>query len=324
MLPAEDATFAVAALSALPSPEQLPSIDPDTGSPEHRGPPCLSRALPLGQAVQHALLAVAARADELGRCGQQDVADHIHALRRVMRQAQALVRLIAPGLVGDKTAKQPLQRIAVTARTLSKARDAEVLPEAWAALPLPVQHATSAIALFLQQERLILYADAKTLADLQKAAHSAAAINRKFAAALPPQLPANLVGEGLRTALGRVATAHKQARKRPRPEAVHDLRKACKDVRHQLEWLGADAALSLHQALVDYLKALGGVTDLFALDRWLRQAGRACPPDERATLRLALDKLVSKSTGKQIARCGGWMDGKPKKLAKRLVADLGW
>lgn len=268
------------------------------------------------------LQTLAAHATGLSLCSQSDVADHIHTLRKVIRQTQALVRLLAPGLMGDRAAKQPLQKLAAVARMLSLPRDAEVLPHAWAALPLPVQQATPTIGMTLVLARATVAADPKTLADLHKAGVATAHLIRKFAQNLPTLLPDPVLGEGLRGALHRVLVIHKQARKRPKQQAVHDLRKACKDIRHQLEWMGADAALPGYLDLVDSIKALGAVTDLFALDRWLGQAGRACPADERAILRAALDKLVCKSTGKQIVRCDDWMVAKPKKMAKNWLQSL--
>ncbi len=286
--------------------------------------PIIGRGQSLGDALRQALHDQADACAALTPCAQGRTPAHIHALRKRTRQTRALVRLCGTCLVGDKPVKQALRDLASAARLLSAARDAEVLPDALGLLPMPLRSKTPQLALALAVQRAAAAVDPDNVAKVAVAAQAIATATRDFAALLPAVVPPRVLMDGLRAALGRVRDGRKQARKRPRPEAIHDLRKACKDLRHQLEWLGVDGDHALYGELVATIKALGELTDLFALDLWLRANGRSCPQAETAAVGRALEKAYARTAGKLIGRCKGVVPDKPRKMAPALLAELGW
>ncbi|MBM4343852.1 MAG: CHAD domain-containing protein [Deltaproteobacteria bacterium] len=297
--------------------------DPDA-PPLDLTAPLIGRGEPIADAVRAALLDQAAACAALAVCAAGRTPIHIHALRKRTRQTRALVRLVGGCLVGDKVVKQALRDLAGAARLLSDARDAEVLPDALALLPLPLRSKTPQLALALAVQRAAAAVDPRHAENLRIAAVAIAEATRGFAALLPVAVLPRVLIDGLRSALARVRACRKQARKRPRPEAIHDLRKACKDLRHQLEWLGVDGDHELYAELVSGIKALGELTDLFALDQWLRNHGRSCPQAETAAVGRGLERAYARTAGKLIGRCKDLLPDKPRTMAPALLAELGW
>ncbi len=307
-----------------PQADEAPELASGRHSPIEVLAPIIGRGQALGDALRAALHEQAQACQALSQCAPGRTPVHIHALRKRTRQTRALIRLCGSCLVGDKPAKQALRDLASAARLLSAARDAEVLPDALGLLPMPLRSKTPQLALALAVQRAAAAVDPNNAAQLLVAAAAIATATRDFAALLPVEVPPRVLLDGLRTALSRVRDSRKQARKRPRPEAIHDLRKACKDLRHQLEWLGVDGDHALYAELVSTIKALGELTDLFALDLWLRANGRACPQAETHAVGRALEKAYARTAGKLIGRCKALLPDKARTMAPALLAELGW
>ena len=284
----------------------------------------LNRSLLLHVAVRKSLQSQAQESGALSQGPADKLAAHVHALRKRTRQTRALVRLIGPALVSDRVVKRALRDLASASRLLSLARDAEMLPNALELLPLPLRMRTPLLTQTLLNQRALVAADPGSQLLMNQSAQAVQLATLAFAQQLPTTMAQKTILEGLRQCLHRVRACRKQADKHPRPEAFHDLRKACKDLRHQLEWLGVDREHVLYAELVQFVRALGSVTDLLALDIWLRKAGRACPGAEQAAVRKALDKSLARSTGKLIARCKALLPDKPRRMAASLLAELGW
>lgn len=320
--PDDDLGDAAATPDPLPPPEPPPLADPAGADPPPL--PILRRELPLRQAVERALASQTAACAQLVPCPPGDVARRVHALRKLVRQTRALVRLIGAGAADDRPAKRALRDFAAASRTLSHARDAEVLPDALELLPLPLRQKTPALAENLLRQRDAVNSDGKTAAAVDAAAAAVGVIEARYGGQLPENVTEKLLLEGMRQSLRRVREARKLAGKRPRPEHIHDLRKSCKDLRHQLEWLGVDSEHAFYAELCDIVRGLGFVTDLLALDGYLRGDGRQVPASERAAVQKALEKSLARSTAPWIARCKSLIGKDSKRIAAALLAELGW
>jgi CHAD domain-containing protein len=264
--------MALAPTSSLPVIHSEPQPEP---SPRVQGPQRplaqFDRALSARTSLVHALVSEVEFGMNLARDTGTPQAKRIHGLRRSVRRARAIVRLLRPSV------PQPLrvsvdEALAEVARGLSTERDAEILPAALAALPDGVGPGMADLHAELWSQREATRTAAGPAAALAAAVEALAAVPAQFADLVPETLDWPDLGEGVRATWKRANKALRKAGTRPSARRIHAWRKSLKDLRHQLELFDCR-----NDDLTALTRDMGELTDLLTLRRWARsdQAGRA-------------------------------------------------
>ena len=237
----------------------------------HRLLPQFDRALSARTALLQALVAEVEFAMDLAADGAIPQAKRIHGLRRSLRRARAVVRLLRPSV------PQPLrvsvdEALATVGRSLSGERDAEILPSALANLPDGTGPGMADLHAVLWRQREEARTAPGPAAALATAVEALAGIPALFAEIVPETLDWPDLGEGLQASWKRARKALRKAGTRPSPRRIHAWRKSLKDLRHQLGLFGC-----ANDEVARLTRDLGEITDLLTLRRWAStaQAGRA-------------------------------------------------
>lgn len=279
--------------------------------------PRLVSAISLQESLLQAFYQQAALATRLCLANSAEPALAVHAMRRLLRRSRALLRLIASAL-NDADRHAWLAQLGEASRDLGRHRDAEVLPDALLLLPKGARAACGSLKQILEQQRALARLDAGVSPALQKAAIAMTEVAAQLPAALHQPSAAHLA-QGLASAFERLEDSAKQASKRPRPEAIHSLRKRAKDLRHMLQWLGGDSDSPLLSRVSDCVRELGDVADLLVLYAWLKEAARRHPDVVRGPLLQALRERKSSLAHRSLRDTRELAPAHPKRRARAIV-----
>lgn len=280
-------------------------------------PPRLDWRLGLAPALRGALDALARRAAAIAAAAPGEPHKAIHAQRRTLRRARALLRLVGPALAPQQ-AKAWMARLGEASRQLGVYRDAEVLPAAVQLLRGAEPAALAALHHQLSAARELARNDPEALHQLQRTAQGLATLAAEAQSATLDLSPATL-SRSLGHAVQRARDLAKLARKRPRPEAVHELRKRAKDLRHQLEWLGVRRDQQALGSLIAWLGDLGEFADLLALHAWIKGHGEQQAAADHAALLQALRASKAKRARRCLRDAEDALPRKGKRRARALV-----
>lgn len=262
---------------SAPEPRVAPWLEParddDEPLPE-RGPLTLDRTIPLRDAVAAAFTDEIRHALAVARHAGSKPARAVHELRKSVRRARALVRLVRP-LLPQPTRVALEKTLGQVARSTSAHRDTEVLPVAMRALNGKDRKQFTALEAELWARRDTLRRSGEIEPLLRSGAEQLERLPPMLASALRPDLSWDDLGVGLRDSYRRARKALQHAGKHPNHVLIHDWRKRAKDLRHQVELLVPPEQLEdvHHEQLVAVLKDLGQITDLIALRNWAREHG---------------------------------------------------
>ncbi len=237
-----------------------------------RGPLALDRSVSLHDAVAAAFSDEIHHAIAVARHAGSKPARAVHELRKSVRRARALVRLVRP-LLPEATRVALERTLSQVARSTSAHRDVEVLPLAMRALSAKARKQFTALEADLWARRDALRRSGEIEPLLRSAAAQLEPLAPVLAAGLRADLTWEDLGLGLHDSYRRACKSLRAARKHPNHVLIHDWRKRAKDLRHQLELLVPERELDEvdHGELVVLLKDLGDITDLVALRAWTRE-----------------------------------------------------
>lgn len=279
--------------------------------------PRLLPAVSIQESILQAFYQQTALAARLGQRLDADPALAVHAMRRLLRRSRALLRLTASAL-SDADRRAWLAQLGEASRQLGRHRDAEVLPDALLLLPEPARESVAPLRLLLDHQRDLARRDPDVGPAIQAAAIAIAEVGAQLPAALH-QLGAAHLAEGLAAAFQRVEDCAMHAHKRPRPQAIHALRKRAKDVRHMLEWLGCDQDAPRLQRVAKAVRDLGEVADLLVLHAWLKEAVRRHPDVHHGALLQALRTRKAKLARRSLRGSRDLAPSHPKQRAQAIV-----
>lgn len=246
--------------------------DDDREPLPERGPLTIDRSVPLRDAVAAVFADEIHHAIAVARQGGSKPARAVHELRRSVRRARALVRLVRP-LLPEATRVAVERTLGDVARSTSAHRDIEILPLAMRALGSKERKQFTTLEAELWARRDALRSSGEIEPLLRSAALQLEPLALVLAAGLRADLTWEDLGLGLHESYRRTRKALRAARKHPNQVLIHDWRKRTKDLRHQMEMLIPERDLGQvdHGELVSLLKDLGDITDLVALRTWSRE-----------------------------------------------------
>jgi CHAD domain-containing protein len=274
------------------------------------------RAWLLGE-FEHAVIAAraaAARADE----GSTSA---VHESRKALRRARAVLAMIEGALPRSerRAVRAALQE---ARRSLSAVRDHAVAPEALGALELgDAERQTARRVLDNAAEAIPALAEIKQL--LGEAAARAGAQVEALAAALPPELPWDIVAAGIAGTYRRARRARKRA-KRSR-SWFHAWRRRSKELVYQLDFVAAHAGartLAIRADLEAATDRLGAAVDLVMLREFVATYAQGVPADDVERLSDELDRQLAQQM-KEARRAGREaFRPRPRRLLRRLTRAI--
>jgi CHAD domain-containing protein len=307
-------------------------------------------ALPAEGALRERLLAAftAILAHALAQQGQvpADPAAALHELRKSVRRARALLRLMQ-GFVGVDAYGAVSAALAEVQRATSALRDRQVVRDALqAAHPGRDRGAPSAVAQALSAAMAgsagdaaavdaaagdtaavdaaagdTAAADAAEIAEvIERACLRLAELPRLLAGGMPPKIRWPAVVDGLARSFRRARRRLRAAEQRDEDEAVHALRKRIKELDYQVELLTAHGGRRMrarHKALARLAEELGQVVDLFVLRDQVVQ--RLAPGPDQARLREAIADARARQLAGALAHARDVLDHGPRRYARRIV-----
>lgn len=229
---------------------------------------------PLTEALADALGAMLDDARSQARRAVESPGPALHDYRRAIRRAQALVLLTAP-MVRKRQRKQLVDELTRATRRTRTLRDLDaVLPvlDKLDVLGAEGEEAKGLMALrrYLEAAGDELAGSEITAWRLRKNVRSIAGLGEVFAAGLHGWVELDMLRDSLRDQYRTTRDAWKLARDHERVDDIHAWRKAARGLRYQLEALCSRAPedeglKNLHETFTSQVKALGQITDLFAL-----------------------------------------------------------
>jgi CHAD domain-containing protein len=235
----------------------------------------------------------------------------LHEQRRSVRRARALLRLCRP-LLDDRVHAALRRTLRDCHAETSPLRDAEALASALRAVRgVPAVRAEAAVVrLALLARQRSATPPARVHEVLARQADVLAALPDFFARALAPGIAGPDLLASLRGSFRRARRAAARAAKTRRGADLHAWRKRVKELRYQLELVGAGKARRRAARLAD---ALGEVAAALRLRDHLAAAG-----PRAARLRRLLDQRIARDGRRLLA--AGVADRPPRKAARALAA----
>lgn len=308
-----DAPKAAVAASgqAYAEPEKLGSLGaPPALAPAGFGPDADVRA----SLVAAFRDAIAAAKDATGR---DDLDEGVHELRKALRRARAIVRLVADTLSRDD--RRDLSRALVEARrTLSASRDLAVAPAALVGIELAEGDRAAAEAIVAGARDGGPAGDALR-AHLDEAGSRVAPLADVMAAALPVDVSWGDLADGLAETYRRARRSLRRARRSH--TAFHDFRKRTKELTYQLDVLatGTDGrATAMRRELADLGDELGAVVDVIMLRGFVAAHAGDADPATVASLTAAIDAELARIVKAARRRAKPLFERAPTKFARRV------
>ncbi len=245
----------------------------------------------------------------------------VHASRKALRRARAVLAMIA-GALPRSERRAVRAALGEARRSLSAVRDHAVAPEALGALELgDAERQTAKRVLDNAAEAIPALAEIKGL--LGDAAARAAAQTDALAAALPPELPWDVVAAGIAATYREARRARKRA-KRSRPW-FHAWRRRSKELVYQLEFVAAHAGartLAIRADLEAATDRLGAAVDLVMLHDFVATYAQGIPAGDVERLSGELDRQLAQQM-KEARRAGREaFRARPRKFLRRLTRAI--
>jgi CHAD domain-containing protein len=302
-------------------PPWLDTAQDDSEPLPERGRLTLDRTVPLRDAVAAAFTDEVRHALAVARHAGSKPVRAVHELRKSVRRARALVRLVRP-LLPQPTRVALEKTLGQVARSTSAHRDTEVLPVAMRALNGKDRKQFTALEAELWAQREALRRSGEVEPLLRASAEQLERLPPMLASALRPDLSWEDLGIGLRDSYRRARKALLHAAKHPNHVLIHDWRKRAKDLRHQLELVVPEDQLGevRHEQLVGVLKDLGQITDLIALRNWARDHGAVGDDRGARGLGRAIKAQVQGQFDPVIERGRRYFRKKAKHFAAQVIA----
>jgi CHAD domain-containing protein len=245
----------------------------------------------------------------------------VHASRKALRRARAVLGLVAPALPkGERSAvKAALQQ---ARRALSTVRDHSVAPETLGQMALDDDdRAIANRVLANAAEAMPAAAEIKQL--LAESAARAAAQAEALQAALPHDLAWDIVAEGVRTCYGEARRASRAAKRSK--SWFHTWRRRSKELVYQLELIAHHAGprlSALRDEVAGATDVLGPAVDLIMVRDFVVTYGQGIAPEALARLRDTIDHNLDEAmkTARKASR--ETFSQKAKKLEKRLTKSV--
>jgi CHAD domain-containing protein len=275
--------------------------------------------------LRHALVAefsaAAASAREAAGSVDHGTSHAVHAYRKALRRARAVLSLVAGAL--PKSERRAVRRALREARrALGSARDHAVAPETLGSLPLgDVERASAKAIVDKAAEAMAPVSEIKQL--LAEGAARAAAQVEALEAALPPTISWDTVERGVRGVYDEARRARRAAKRSKR--SFHAWRRRSKELSYQLELISGYAGSNVTELAAEIAGAVdpqGPAVDLIMLRDFVRAYGEGVDAESYDFLVAAIDAQLkdlmkaSRKAGKEAFRRS------PRKFAKRLTKSV--
>jgi len=242
----------------------------------------------------------------------------VHDARKALRRARSVLRMVAPAL--PKSERRAIEQTLQEARrSMSSTRDHAVAPVALERLVLGDEdRATASRVLENAARALPAVAEIKQL--VHDAAARAATQLEVLDAALPAEVPWDVVREGIEDVYGEARGARRSA-KRSTPW-FHAWRRRTKELTYQLDFVAEHSGprvAAIHGEMASISDLLGPAVDLVMLRDFVETHGQGIPSGELRHLQQAIDAQLADlvKEGRRAAR--DTFRQKPKKFGKRLT-----
>ena len=275
----------------------------------------------LRNALIRAFEAAAHDAREAVAASDRDTASAVHASRKALRRARAVLGLVAGAL--PKSERRAVRTALQEARrALSSVRDHAVAPDTLAHLALDeADRATATRVVGNAAESLPAAAEIKQL--LAEAAARVAAQAEALQAALPHDVEWDTVAGGLRDTYGEARHACRAAKKSR--AWFHTWRRRSKELVYQLELVANHAGprlAAIHGELSGVTDTLSSAVDLIMLREFVATHDQGVAPEAidhlRDTIDGHLDDLMK--AARKAARDA--FSQKPRKLERRITKSV--
>ncbi len=248
----------------------------------------------------------------------RNTATAVHAYRKALRRARAVLALIAHGLPRSER-RALLRAIREARRALGTARDQAVVPETMAAAELDeVDRATAGSIMSATDDAVPALAEITQL--LAEGAARAAAQVEALEAALPQALSWAVVERGIRDTYGAARRARKTAKHSKR--AFHTWRRRSKELMYQLELLAGYAGprtAEIHRELEHVADTQGPAVDLLMLRELVRTHSAGIAPEAIARLSSALGDQLEDLVADSRRAGRDFFRRKPRRFARKLT-----
>lgn len=277
-------------------------------------------AVALRAALLRAFEAAVHEARDAVGTAEHDAAEAVHASRKGLRRARAILALLGPALPKSerRAVRMALQQ---ARRALSSVRDHAVAPETLQQLELAAEaRATSDQVLATAAQALPATTEIKQL--LAESAARAAAQVEALQAALPRELTWDDVSRGLRDTYGEARDAISAKGSKG---AFHTWRRRSKELVYQLDFIakhGGPRLAAIHEEFVGVTDTLGPVVDLIMLREFVETYDQGLSRDALDQLRDEIDAKLDDAMKKARKEARDAFHPKPKKFEKRVAKSL--
>jgi CHAD domain-containing protein len=264
---------------------------------------------------------------ELLDAGDSDRAESVHEARKALKRLRAALRLCRQWL-GEERFRQENTILRDAGRSLSGARDAEVLVETLDALRESLGPELGDGTWSGFRERLVAESEAHQDgdADAERSGKVALALagvrDRVEVWPLPEDGGPEELAGGLERVYAKARRAGRRAERRPSTARLHELRKRTKDVWHAGQLLGSlspKRVRRLRRRAHRLSDVLGDDHDLAVLLDRAEQLPDTFGPGELELLRAAVERRRRTCRREALAREGKLYRRKPRKLVRRLT-----
>jgi CHAD domain-containing protein len=271
----------------------------------------------LRRALVSEFAATATAAREAAGQVDKGSANAVHAYRKALRRARAVLSLISRAL--PKSERRAVKRALRDARrALGSARDHSVAPDTLAHLPLgEVERATARTIVDAAAEAMPPAHEIKQL--LAEGAARAAAQVEALEAALPATIAWADVERGVRAVYDEARRARKAAKRSKR--SFHTWRRRSKELSYQLELLARYSGphlSELHREIEGATDPQGPAVDLIMLRDFIRTYGQGVDREAYDFLVGAIDAQLDDlmKSARQAGKAG--FERRPRRFARRL------
>lgn len=259
--------------------------------------------------------------DAVAAIDKGSAANAVHASRKALRRARAVLGLVGDALPGSerRAVKTALQE---ARRALSTVRDHAVAPETLAQMALDDEdRATANRVLANAADAMPAVAEIKQL--LAESAARAAAQAEALQAALPHDLEWDTVTSGVRATYAEARRASRAA-KRSR-SWFHTWRRRSKELVYQVELIANHAGprmTTLRDEVSGATDVLSPAVDLVMVRDFVATYGQGVAPEALGRLRDTIDQHLDELMKSARKSARDAFRAKPKKLEKRLTKSV--
>lgn len=300
----------------------LPYSEHDKLGPLGARTSAIHDAAALRNALVHAFEAASQDArDAVAALDKGSAASAVHASRKALRRARAVLGLVAGALPKSerRAVKTALQE---ARRALSTVRDHAVAPETLAQMMLDDEDRATANRVLANAAEAVPPATEITQL-LAESAARAAAQAEALQAALPHDIDWDIVAAGVRDTYGDARRASRAAR--DSRSWFHTWRRRSKELVYQLALIAEQAGprvTAIHDELSSVTDELGPAVDLVMVRDFVVTYGQGVAPEALSHLRDTIDRALDElmKSARKTARDA--FRQKPRKLEKRITKSV--